>query len=398
MDHIKATEKKQAEDAMYDTFSRLQSEKSCETQPARDVHFKLMSGAVPTNDLTNGVDTSLKKTTYANQEPQDCKEDDELEPEQPPPRKVVYTTFRHTPRLFKTPSRESTAKREQEFIFKNRSNLKKNVLLNDVDIGDVNPVWLNSKGDEFYSKGDFCSAINAYSEALEADETIIHTLGNRAACYLHLREGSGCIKDCLAALKMNDAIESQFDTLLDQTQFRKKTHIRLAMAYCLNDEYSNGMEHFTNARHLDGTDGVAMESIRYLETLMEATQWKSKADGSFAEGDLIKAMESYTKALSIDPTLAKALMNRAACHLAMESSTGCIDDCTHALKLVSPGKPKKQDSCLIAAILFPKPSVQRKWIVTLLCRREARITIRRHDDIDLVAVEKSISCLKEEMV
>ena len=80
MDHIKATEKKQAEDAMYDTFSRLQSEKSCGKQSTRDVNLKLKSGAVPTDDLTNGNDTSLKKTTYVNQWPQDCKEDDELEP------------------------------------------------------------------------------------------------------------------------------------------------------------------------------------------------------------------------------------------------------------------------------------------------------------------------------
>ena len=71
---------------------------------------------------------------------------------------------------------------------------------------------------------------------------------------------------------------------------------------------------------------------------------------------------------------------------------------------------------VIAAILSPKPSVQRNWNVALLCRRasvkhlnkdfrgaladleEARITIRRHDDIDLEAVEKSIACLKKEMV
>ena len=66
------------------------------------------------------------------------------------------------------------------------------------------------------------------------------------------------------------------------------------MAYCLNEEYSNGIEHFTKARHLDGTDGVAIESIPYLGTLMEATHWKSKADGSFAEGDLVEATESYT--------------------------------------------------------------------------------------------------------
>ena len=90
-------------------------------------------------------------------------------------------------------------------------------------------------------------------------------------------------------------------------------------------------------------------------------------------------------------------------------------DCSLALfifDLTSQGKPKQQSSCPIASVLIPKPSVQRKWVVTLLCRRaaarrlakdldgaladleEAR-TVCRNDDIG--AVEKSIACLKKEM-
>ncbi|KAL7543692.1 hypothetical protein ACHAXR_013000 [Thalassiosira sp. AJA248-18] len=361
LDHIKAREKKNAEDAMYTTFSRLQNEKSPENLPTKGIHFKPEKDGAPHEELAETMD--------AKQQPQDDK-GEESEATMPPPRKVTHSTFRHTPRLFKTPSRESTIKQEQEFIIKNRSNLKKNVLLNDVDIGDVDPVWLNSKGDECYGKGDFCSAINAYTEALEADETMVHALGNRAASYLHLREGTCCIKDCLVALKMSDASESQFDTLLETIQFRKKIHTHLALAYCLNEEYAKAIEAF---QQLDENDESAIECIRHLEVLMEATQLKAKADSSFAEGDLINANEFYTQALSVDPTLVTALMNRAACHLAMENATDCIDDCTLALKLVSGGsKPKHEDSpCLITAFISPKPSVQRKWSATLLCRRAA---------------------------
>ena len=417
IDEIKATEKKHAEDAMYDTFSRMQRyDKSNEKQlPTKDVQFKLESDSfvAPTKE------TEGNNSIRSSQEPpQDCcneEEEDNLpeSSEIPPPRKAVQTTFRHTPRLFKTPSRESTIKQEQEFIMKNRSNLKKNVLLNDVDIGDADPVWLNAKGDEFCGKGDFCSAINAYSEALAADETMVETLGKRAACYLHLREGSCCIKDCLATLEMSDAIESQFDAIAEKAQFLKKTHMRLALAYCLNEEYTNGMKHFATAHQLDENDKVATECINYLETLMEAMEWKAKADDSFAEGDLVKAKEFYTKSLLVDPELIKALMNRAACQLAMEDAAGSIDDCSLALDLISCGKPKQQSSCPIASVLFPKPSERRKWVVTLLCRRaaarrlakdldgaladleEARTTVRCNDDIE--AVEKSIACLKKEM-
>ena len=209
---------------------------------------------------------------------------------------------------------------------------------------------------------------------------------------------------------MNESIDEHFDTDVEKKQFRKSTHIRLALAYCLVDEYESGMKHFTIAHEIDECDEVAMESIQYLETLMEATQWKTKADESFASGDLAKANECYSTALTVDPTLTKALMNRAACHLAMDNCSDCIDDCTLALSQCK--KQKHQNPSLLAAILFPKPNVQRKWIVTLLCRRaaarqqlgkdyqgaladleEAKQTIRPSDDIDLGAVEKSIACL-----
>ncbi|KAL7544394.1 hypothetical protein ACHAWF_007776 [Thalassiosira exigua] len=402
LDQVKATEKRQAEDAMHDAFSRIQKDEVPDRQPVKKVQIK-----EPTT-----VDTRI---IGANDEPpQDCKEEQqENEPGMPPPRKPVRATFRHTPRLFKTPSRESTVKQEQEFIAKNRSNLKKNALLNGVDVGDADPAWLNAKGDEFYGKGDFRSAINAYTEALEADGTMVRTLGNRAACYLDLREGPYCIEDCLEALKLMDSAGSQVGAGLERAQFRKTTHVRLALAHCLGEDYSNAMKHFATATELDGRDEAVAKCVPRLETLMEASKWKAEADGLFSEGDLLEAKESYARALSSDPSHVKALMNRSACHLAMERSLDCIDDCTRAVELLS--KPKERGASLVDAVLSPKPGVQRQWIVTLLCRRAAakrldgdfrgaledlegaRKSVRFDDDIDVESIEKTIISLNEEM-
>ena len=57
---------------------------------------------------------------------------------------------------------------------------------------------------------------------------------------------------------------------------------------------------------------------------------------------LINAKEFYTTALSVDLEFIKALTNRAACQLAMEDAAGSIDDCSHALDLMSQGKPRQQ--------------------------------------------------------
>ena len=419
IDQIKATEKKQAEDAMHNTFSQLKCVKSCKKSPK--VHFKSTNDTQTTGNTPDESDTSFGGISHQNHKLLDCTKDVNTTVGLPPPREVVQTTFQHTPRLFKTPSRESTTKQEQEFIMKNRSNLKKNVLLNNVDIGDVDPVWLTSKGDEFYSKGDFCSAINAYSEALENDDTIVNALVNRAACYLHLREGTCCIKDCLNALKLNDTIKPQPCPLPadskgyaneDSAKFRKSLHICLAVAYSLTEEYSTGIEHFTAAYHLDETDNTTTESINFLKTYARAMQLKTQADKCFTNNEIRRAVKLYAEALSIDKENVRVLMNRAACHLALEAPTECIDDCTRALKAL---KTKPSSSCLtVAAVLFPKPNVHRKWVITLLCRRaaakrlcddfsgasedidEARLTVHPHGGIDVGEVEKSITGPKKD--
>lgn len=411
LDDIKATEKKNAENKMFDAFSQLESARSCE----RSVDEKIACMTIQdvTHPASNDHDLNPKKD--AKLVLQECSEEisqfkDRVELDIPPPRRVVQTTIRNSSRLFKTPSRESTAKQEQEFIIKNRCNLQKNALLNDFDIGDSDPVWLTAKGDQFYSKGDFCSAVNAYTEALHKDQTLVQALAKRADCYLNLREGAFCVKDCTDVLQFNLVIDAQFNTAQERSQFRKEIHIRSALAHCLIEDYKNGMEHFMKARTLDETDGIVIDSIRHLAIFMEALQWKVQGDTYFAEGNLDKANELYSRALIVDQTHLKALINRAACHLAMKKNASCIDDCNYAL---TECRQKRRNMTLLAAILFPKPTEQRKWIVTALCHRaaakqlekddqgglvdleEAINTVRPNDDIDLEGIKKGIEFLKK---
>ena len=117
---------------------------------------------------------------------------------------------------------------------------------------------------------------------------------------------------------------------------------------------------------------------------------------------LINAKEFYTKALSVDPEFIKALTNRAACQLAMEDAAGSIDDCSHALDLMSQGKPKQQALVRLPPSSSQSPVYEESGVVTLLylCRRaaarrlakdldgaladleESRTTVRCNDDIE----------------
>ena len=80
-----------------------------------------------------------------------------------------------------------------------------------VDIGEQNPVWLKDRGDQFFAKGDYSSAINAYTSAisLDDDEYVATQAGrvsayysNRSACYFQLGKHSKCASDCDRAIEL----------------------------------------------------------------------------------------------------------------------------------------------------------------------------------------------------
>jgi len=73
--------------------------------------------------------------------------------------------------------RESTCKKEQAFIVKNRPFLETNRLLNsnthhyNDDLAESNSIWLKAKGDEFYKRKDCSSAVNPCMRAFEQSST-----------------------------------------------------------------------------------------------------------------------------------------------------------------------------------------------------------------------------------
>ncbi|KAJ3052827.1 Dynein assembly factor 4, axonemal [Rhizophlyctis rosea] len=69
-------------------------------------------------------------------------------------------------------------------------------------IEEENPVFLKDKGNDFYRKGNFPAAINAYTAALQLDPKNLTCLSNRAASHLHLSNHAPCISDCDQALSL----------------------------------------------------------------------------------------------------------------------------------------------------------------------------------------------------
>jgi len=64
-----------------------------------------------------------------------------------------------------------------------------------IDIEDKDPLWLKDKGDHFYKRHDFNSAVNAYSKSIKIDATFLASRLNRGTTFLRLRSYQACIDE-----------------------------------------------------------------------------------------------------------------------------------------------------------------------------------------------------------
>lgn len=144
--------------------------------------------------------SSGEKSIFNSVEEQREEEEEEDVRYVPPPRQVTglgpgradgKVGISFTPRAFPTPMRESKAAEEEDWVARNRKHLKKHgvlgknvTALGGGDVSEEDPSWLKGKGDDFVRYGDFRSAINAYSAAIEADEQMTPCYSNRSICYL----------------------------------------------------------------------------------------------------------------------------------------------------------------------------------------------------------------------
>lgn len=285
--------------------------------------------------------------------------------------------FKHTPRIFKTPVRESTVLREKEFLIKNRPFLKYNKHFNTecTDVSDADPMWLKRKGDEFYVAGDYASAINAYTEAFEKDECLIQALTNRSACYLYIGEAQRCILDSEEVLTLITNHQQEMKLSVAEIKLiRKKVLIRVANAHC---QSGGGLVHFQralnslkSAQDMDVSDSLLSHDIERVSNIIEALKLKVEADKLLSEGKIDDAIERYDIVLSMEPTMINAKINSATAHLLK----GCYKEsallCEQVLEVFKSTGPSRHGVVPpLGTIPFPGSERRRKMVIACLYKR-----------------------------
>ena len=256
----------------------------------------------------------------------------------PSVRNASCLRFKHTPRVFRTPVRESTILREKEFLMKNRPYLHTNKLLHNEssDISEADPMWLKKKGDEFYIGGDYVSAINAYSEAYEKDNELFQALTNRSACYLHLGEPQRCISDGEEAIQLiQTGLQKRASNAAQLDSIHKKILIRIATAYCQMECGVEKLGHILNrleaATQNDASETTTSKDTKRLKEIHEGLQWKFQGDNMLAKGKFESAITYYKNAMTKESTLICAKVNCATAYFSQNAFQDCCALCEEIL-------------------------------------------------------------------
>ena len=282
------------------------------------------------------------------------------------------------------------------------------------DASEEDPAWLKAKGDDFYRGGDFLSALNVYSAAIDMDEHLTACYSNRSACYLRLNMTAECRLDCTEGIRQLDdelsamgstsasasaLSESAAKEVIALKSLLSKLLLRRGSANCQMGLFSEAVHDYTRASNLlfgfegkstskkDGHDeryeerelslpGITRASLSadlsIMSRLLSADILKKEGDALFADNLLAESCLKYETALLSVPVHVGCLSNRSACRLAMKDTVGCIQDCSSALSLLmdSDSDSSGGEISMLRSILPPKGSDKRtQWVVKTLVRR-----------------------------
>ncbi|CAM6112673.1 unnamed protein product [Calypogeia fissa] len=241
----------------------------------------------------------------------------------------VSVSFSPKPDLPKhLPARES---RDREIKLKKSGKASEDAL----DVSERAPLFLQDKGNKFFKSGDYQSAMNAYTDALVQDPSLVISLANRGACKLHLKDYKACVQDCTSALCILTKGTSDYaqETVLAQNSLVQETMLAQNLSTsseafdtsstgcdvtsddtCAQDPVKESpeirfpVESLELLTCLSGQGCCSMQGLRIEGVGVE--EWKlsmkkhmlvRRGFAQYQIGHLSKAINDYAKAVNIKP-------------------------------------------------------------------------------------------------
>lgn len=411
MDLLKSEEKRGAEEEVYNALDRLTaSTKPPASKPSvhqvQEASHPMHEGIFDEQDLAAGYDSDIDARPRGDKGDNGDHGDhgekgdngdngdngdvlDSLR-HMPPPRysdplsvssAPATVPLMFTPRIFPTPLRESKTAEESDWVAKNRKHLKSHGVVGrnlntSADVSENDPLWLKAKADDFYRGGDYMSAVNAYSAAIDLND-MPSCYSNRSACYLHLGQYRDCHDDCNVVLKT--PVQSLGALLFVKTSLRK------GLCLCFLGQFADALATYESALEVatsavqEGAElRVSLDDIASdvgkIRILVSADECKRRGDEHVSKHEAVAAIESYSLAIALLPLHVGCLANRATCHMSLGDVDMCVIDCTTALATLQEPSNGAMAMNLLMSIVPPQGSAKRKtWVMTLLAKRGAAL-------------------------
>ncbi|KAG7504535.1 dynein assembly factor 4, axonemal [Solea senegalensis] len=245
-------EKKRAEDTyLIETMMKLEREEAKKIRKMKDAECERTTAELEAwqpscnkteedeNKAKNNVKSSGSRNVELNQRGSTAAKCKKQQVHPPALRRPGNIQVTFTPRVFSTPLRESKVQEEEEWLRKQAE--ARRILtadaeeLKELKDEERNPDWLKDKGDKCFMKGDYLSALNAYSLAIRLNRKMSAVFSNRAACHLKLGNLDKAIEDS------SQALDLLTPHVAANAEARARAHVRRGAAFCELQLYVEGL-------------------------------------------------------------------------------------------------------------------------------------------------------------
>lgn len=199
---------------------------------------------------------------------------EKLSERMPEIRKSAHIEIEFSRRNFVTPKRESQSFAEQEWIMK-QNEARRNVIgfvEEDLLPEERDPMFLKSKGDDFFRKCNYLAAISAYSTGIRLASKCYELYLNRSAAHFALGNYQRCAEDCTKALEL---LHPPVDLNLNA---RKQSFMRRGAALTKLGFLREAYGEFVAAIKLDPSDETLKNDADLLRAQMDAASSASSDD------------------------------------------------------------------------------------------------------------------------
>lgn len=193
------------------------------------------------------------------------------------------------------------------------------------------------KGNEFYKKKEFESAIAHYDKAIELDPINITYLTNKAAVYFEQNELEKCIELCEKAVEIGRENRSDFKLIakalarIGNTYYKQKD-LDKALKYINSSLSEHRNPDILKKKQLIEKDIKEKKLLEQLDPVA-AENNKNLGNEAYKKGDFPTAMKYYNESAIQNPSDAKLFRNRAACYSKLMAFPDALKDCETSIKL-----------------------------------------------------------------